>query len=1109
VLNVAGVDRGLGLTFSHDHYGPSTFQQIGLYSTILAEPAGSTWLHNESGEPLHTRDDGGPTTWQAVIDTPPGSPVKDHREFYFEMSDFQHAYEAGTYVAADEFGRPHFPETDVIQPDPFNAAKATAPAIQDMWQKAINPPLKLEATFPDVVTAHGACPGTVEPGVDPNGTRTNFDTDVPRPCAEAINISHSSMWVVNYRNEPVALRVYDPNKAGPDLDANGNPNMGAQADGPAGDLALAFQSRNDRKIPQFNTKFGDTPYPTGNAVVRGDTGQSYCSGNDGDGINCDRGAGDPFTPIMRAYEGDEVKVKIQVGATEEQHQTTVHGLKWLSNGSGFGRSPNSGWRNFQSHGISEQFSLQAPLTPALKQAGQTVDYLYAQDATRDGIWMGTWGILRTYGKQRSDLVVLGDNNKVNDNPTFSNASDFNGVCPKDAPVASYDVTAVLANEVLPNSLGVTIPQLGDEDPASELDPVTNTRQTYGQQTVGGALDPAGGTLVYNRRGTSVPTVDVVENGVTQTFRGGDGPLNDPTAMMYVLTDDLMGAAEAWAVETGAAGCFNPEGNTRGKPNPNAGKFNPTLASCVLPEGILDGCLTSGGGYNDKLSTCAVQLRPEAPVEPLVLRANAGDCIDVTLRNKLVNEQAYTMVGGVKKKVYYSDGSPVFADLGKNLDWYIENADGMLETVDRATANVVLDLPPDLAGWQDVMWIKTRRIQGAGVNAEMHFFNNNLIRPGSYVGLHPQLVTYDGSRDDGVAIGRNQPQLAAPGGTATMQFYAGEIEYVDDTGNCKGKNGNKHCLKVVATPIEFGGSNLLSADRVKQPQKGLFGALVIEPKGATVTEDTVIADGQGTGSATRSTRAQVTVTSPAGDAGSGGDYREALAMGHRITNLRWKDGSAIKNIHQGELGREGAEDSGHAGFNYGMEPSWFRFKLPPNVPFGNAQSPVGEAFGSIPNVEEFYANGLVDIEPNHIPAIPGVSAAGDPQTPVFRVTADPSNPVTDTRMYVLNGASADRDGTFVLHGHVWQRDPYVCTGMSQDASVPLTGRCDPNAVASQALGLNPQGKYMGGQEGMGHAYGHWPILFDAGGTGHVVGDYLFRDYTPSGNRNGQFGILRVE
>ena len=59
-------------------------------------------------------------------------------------------------------------------------------------------------------------------------------------------------------------------------------------------------------------------------------------------------------------------------------------------------------------------------------------------------------------------------------------------------------------------------------------------------------------------------------------------------------------------------------------------------------------------------------------------------------------------------------------------------------------------------------------------------------------------------------------------------------------------------------------------------------------------------------------------------------------------LRWADGTAIPNIHQGELGREGAEDSGHAGFNYGTEPSWFRFKLPPNTPFGAAKKDAAPA-----------------------------------------------------------------------------------------------------------------------------------------------------------------------
>jgi hypothetical protein len=189
----------------------------------------------------------------------------------------------------------------------------------------------------------------------------------------------------------------------------------------------------------------------------------------------------------------------------------------------------------------------------------------------------------------------------------------------------------------------------------------------------------------------------------------------------------------------------------------------------------------------------------------------------------------------------------------------------------------------------------------------------------------------------------------------------------------------------------------------------------------------------------------------------------------------------------------------------MEPSWFRFMLPPDVPFGNAGTP--DSYGAIPNAHAMYANNLVVGEPNTIPQIAGVSELGDPVTPVFRTAVNgAANPVFDTRMHVLNGASADRDGTFMLHGHVWQRDPFVCPNQSD---LGLPGRCSPNEpVPSRALGLNRQAKYLGGEEGMGHVYGHWPILFDAGGTAGVAGDYLYRDYTPSGNRNGQFGILRV-
>ncbi len=73
-----------------------------------------------------------------------------------------------------------------------------------------------------------------------------------------------------------------------------------------------------------------------------------------------------------------------------------------------------------------------------------------------------------------------------------------------------------------------------------------------------------------------------------------------------------------------------------------------------------GCLdpVTGLPLADPLAapTCPVRLSDTAPVEPIALRANAGDCIETTLRNRI----------------------PAVA--------------------------------PDLAGWQDMMWIVKRRIQ---------------------------------------------------------------------------------------------------------------------------------------------------------------------------------------------------------------------------------------------------------------------------------------------------------------------------------------------------------------------------------------------------------------
>ncbi|BBA69776.1 copper oxidase [Geobacter sulfurreducens] len=427
IRNNRGEDRTLGNVFTHDHFGPSTHQQTGLYASLLTEPQGSRWRDPQTGQFMGGRFDGGPTSWRADIITT--NPAESYREFMVHVADFTLAYEDG--------------------------ACHTVPCVNPA--KAIKPPGMEEIGLPFLYR---------KPQICPNGT-------LP-PCPEAISAEDPGTFLVNYRNEPVAERVRLPG-------------TNVQAPGLAGDLAYALSSRVQRANPLLNQQPAFYPPLTPNVLP-----------------------GDPFTPLFQVYDNDRVNVRIQAGADEESHTASIHGVKWLQS---YG-SPNSGFRNSQQLGISEQFQLRMPVIPDRLQVGQTADYLYTLNTSSDGYWSGIWGLMRSYAARQPNLLPL-PNNPIGTVPfTAANDALFSGPCPTSAPVRSYDVTAVAARTALP-----------------------------------------GGSLVYNSR--------IGPQGI--------GPLQDPDAVLYVRTGDL-----------------NPDGT----------------------------------------------LKAGVPVEPLVLRAAAGECIDVTLRNKL-------------------------------------------------------------------------------------------------------------------------------------------------------------------------------------------------------------------------------------------------------------------------------------------------------------------------------------------------------------------------------------------------------------------------------------------------------------------------------------------
>ncbi|HEV2827551.1 MAG TPA: hypothetical protein VGW76_08075 [Pyrinomonadaceae bacterium] len=97
VLDNGGKDRTLGTVFTHDHYGPSTHQQAGLYAGLLVEPSTASWRNSETGKIMGgagaspVRPDGGPTSWKADILSGTNG-ADSFREFALEFQDFQLAY---------------------------------------------------------------------------------------------------------------------------------------------------------------------------------------------------------------------------------------------------------------------------------------------------------------------------------------------------------------------------------------------------------------------------------------------------------------------------------------------------------------------------------------------------------------------------------------------------------------------------------------------------------------------------------------------------------------------------------------------------------------------------------------------------------------------------------------------------------------------------------------------------------------------------------------------------------------------------------------------------------------------------------------------------------
>ena len=548
-VNNNGKDRTLRTVFTHDHFGPSTHQQGGLYAGLVIEPTGSVWKNPETGETLGIRTlDGGPTSWQAnIIET---TVANSHREFLFEFADFQLAYQAGAGIGPN--GQP------IADP-----------------QRVINPPILKEVGLPFLVENGMVCPG-----------------GVPAPCPEAISAADQGTMSVNYRNEPVPLRVR-------------NPFTNTQASGAAGDLSKVFKSNITRADPNFNVQPNFYPPLT-------------------KGVE----PGDPFTPLLRVYENDKVQIRILVGAHEETHNLTINGHKWLHQ-PGTPQDTlavnNSGYRNSQIAGISEHFEF---LTgkESLMGGRPFIDYLYQNNASVDGQWNGIWGLLRVYNGRnglKTDLLAL-PNNTAGAAALSTNDSSF----PTDPnfPTGSTDYADTTDASVSTTTTATTDTSLMSGTMLG-TDSTSNTKFSY-------AADGSVSTASTSTTETSLTSETSL--AAEETLVGGGNSTQTKTIVTSLPTDFPTGKTIQAGVCPGTA--------------PKRTISVTAVNALAISGGTLVYNSRAGNGGPLTDPTAIMYFRSEdvdnkgrvkrnVPIEPLVVRAAAGECINFVLLNRLPDVQA--------------------------------------------------------------------------------------------------------------------------------------------------------------------------------------------------------------------------------------------------------------------------------------------------------------------------------------------------------------------------------------------------------------------------------------------------------------------------------------
>lgn len=662
------VDRTLRTVFTHDHFAASSIQQHGFYSALLVEPAGSKWLQ-PNGDLLVD----GVGSKAVIIGADDWLTHENHREYALAVADFALLYEPTLYQpwldhSTDGMAR----LLREAQNDTYGLTMAT---LSDLEQHAKH-----------WWKQHGK---PVDPPFKP----------------EAISKDHHNPYLVNYRHEPIPLRI--------------------------GKMEEKLQTPEETNCGEHVLERDANGY-----FVKRESITRQKVGNSGDMayVFASREHGDPCTPILEAYEGEKIQIRMIQGAQEVQHTFAIEGLRWpriidYSMINYFSEEKQAKMDNplalvsAQEIGISEHFEMRLPSFHNVSNGASVNDYLYHFGSV-DALWNGAWGLLRVHnGSSAPDPLGCEPDD------SFTGDAAKKWFARRNLFIEGIEGTPALCKKSIGNRLK-PLPGHGNGKIV-----VTNESDIFGENS---KPDPAtgeelprecpSGSRLVNFKVVATRVDLIVSSEEKRMFYDKANKLYDPDALILLSM--------------------------------------PLDKLDITPQDVID-------KYQQKADA--------GILEPLVLRANANDCIKLELHNLLL-----------------ATGETELPDaIGDALMPKI-----VLLNVDQPTDSSVED-----------------------------------IKPSTKLALSiPLLATAEPVYSRNVGIGMNRSlEPLGNGRKQIYTFYAGKLE-LEPESKTKGVPNcvDGECAFVLRKiPYSFGTIPIKAfGDVISHGVHGLFGTLIIEPEGAT-------------------------------------------------------------------------------------------------------------------------------------------------------------------------------------------------------------------------------------------------------------------------------------